>query len=88
MPGNGWPVSGSMIGWIVPFVIRVCEKSPRRSSSVGRLERVVDGRSRVVGVFLRGEEVELPRPACAGAAVDQPGDDDRAADAVAGDIDP
>ena len=40
LPGNCRPVSGSMIGWMVPFVTRVCEKSPRRSRSVGRLVRV------------------------------------------------
>src|SRR6476620_4473729 len=39
--GNATPVLGSMIGWMVPFVMRVCEKSPARSSAVGRLDRAV-----------------------------------------------
>ncbi len=45
LPGNGCPVRGSMIGWIVPLVTRVCEKSPRFSASVGMFARLtVDGR--------------------------------------------
>ena len=41
VPGNAAPVVGSMIGWMVPFVIRVCEKSPAFSSAVGMLARVM-----------------------------------------------
>ncbi len=40
LSGKARPVSGSMIGWMLPLVIRVCEKSPLRSRSVGRFVRV------------------------------------------------
>ena len=37
-------VSGLVIGWMTPLVVRVCEKSPASSSAVGMLARViVDG---------------------------------------------
>ena len=41
-PGNaGRRVFGSMIGWMVPLVIRVCEKSPAYLGAVGMLARVI-----------------------------------------------
>ena len=87
-PGNATPVLGSMIGWMVPFVIRVCEKSPAFSSAVGMFVRVTGRRPRVVGVFLRHEEVELLAFTLAGAAVHESGNHHRSAQAVARDVDP
>src|SRR4051812_31081409 len=49
LPGNCTPVCGSMIGRMLPFVCRVCEKSPPRSAAVGRFtRRVVVGRLSIV----------------------------------------
>ena len=45
LPGNGWPVIGSLMTCNVAlFVVpkRVCEKSPLYSSPVGMFARVVD----------------------------------------------
>src|SRR5262245_66232200 len=41
LPGNWRPVRGSMIGWIVPFVIRVCVLSRSFSRDVGMFVVVV-----------------------------------------------